>query len=71
MCLYYVEAGKDGLKKAEEKYDPKADFSFDSYAVWWIRQRSHLGFIQYADSFREGVLAVRLMENCSTKPKEL
>ena len=39
MCLYYVEAGKDGLKKAEEKYDPKADFSFDSYAVWWIRQR--------------------------------
>jgi DNA-directed RNA polymerase sigma subunit (sigma70/sigma32) len=34
-----VEAGKDGLKKAEEKYDPKADFSFDSYAVWWIRQR--------------------------------
>jgi RNA polymerase primary sigma factor len=39
MCLYYVEAGKDGLKKAEENYDPKADFSFDSYAVWWIRQR--------------------------------
>ena len=34
-----MEAGKDGLKKAEEKYDPKADFSFDSYAVWWIRQR--------------------------------
>jgi RNA polymerase primary sigma factor len=34
-----MAAGKDGLKKAEEKYDPKADFSFDSYAVWWIRQR--------------------------------
>ena len=34
-----IEAGKDGLQKAEEKYDPKADFSFDSYAVWWIRQR--------------------------------
>ena len=33
-----MEAGKDGLKKAEEKYDPKADFSFDAYAVWWIRQ---------------------------------
>ena len=33
-----IEAGKDGLKKAEGKYDPKADFSFDSYAVWWIRQ---------------------------------
>ena len=25
-----VEAGKDGLKKAEERYDPKADFSFES-----------------------------------------
>ena len=34
-----MEAGKDGLKKAEEKYDPKADFSFDAYAVWWIGQR--------------------------------
>ena len=34
-----MEAGKDGLKKAKEKYDPKADFSFESYAVWWIRQR--------------------------------
>lgn len=34
-----MEAGKDGLKIAEEKYDPKADFSFESYAIWWIRQR--------------------------------
>jgi len=33
-----VEAGKDGLKKAEERYDPKADFSFESYAVWWVHQ---------------------------------
>ena len=32
-----MEAGNDGLKKAEEKYNPKADFSFESYAVWWIR----------------------------------
>ena len=22
-----------------EKYNPKADFGFESYAVWWIRQR--------------------------------
>jgi len=35
-----MEAGKDGLKKAEEKYNPKADFGFESYAVWWIRQRT-------------------------------
>ncbi|MBR6894392.1 MAG: sigma-70 family RNA polymerase sigma factor [Bacteroidaceae bacterium] len=34
-----IEAGKDGLKKAEERYNPKADFSFESYAVWWVRQR--------------------------------
>ncbi len=34
-----MEAGKDGLKKAEEKYNPKADFGFESYAVWWVRQR--------------------------------
>ena len=33
-----MEAGNDGLKKAEEKYNPKADFGFESYAVWWVRQ---------------------------------
>ena len=34
-----IEAGNDGLRKAGEKFVPKADFSFESYAVWWIRQR--------------------------------
>lgn len=34
-----VAAGKEGLKIAEEKYDDQKDFSFESYAVWWIRQR--------------------------------
>lgn len=34
-----VAAGKKGLKVAEEKYDDQKDFSFESYAVWWIRQR--------------------------------
>lgn len=34
-----VAAGKEGLKVAEEKYDDQKDFSFESYAVWWIRQR--------------------------------
>ena len=34
-----VAAGKEGLKIAEEKYDSQQDFSFESYAVWWIRQR--------------------------------
>ena len=31
------QAGLVGLKIAEEKYDKRADFSFESYAVWWIR----------------------------------
>ena len=34
-----VAAGKEGLKIAEEKYDDQTEFSFESYAVWWIRQR--------------------------------
>ena len=38
-----VDAGKEGLKVAEEKYDCQQDFCFESYAAWWIRQR----IIQY------------------------
>ena len=32
-----VVDGLDGLEIAERKYDKRADFSFESYAVWWIR----------------------------------
>ena len=31
------QAGLVGLKIAEEKYNKRADFSFESYAVWLIR----------------------------------
>lgn len=34
-----VAAGKERLKITEEKYDDQTEFSFESYAVWWIRQR--------------------------------
>jgi RNA polymerase sigma factor (sigma-70 family) len=34
-----VNVGNEGLKIAEDKYDDQKDFSFESYAVWWIRQR--------------------------------
>ena len=35
------QAGLDGLEIAERKYDKRADFSFESYAVWWmLSQRS-------------------------------
>ena len=35
-----VEAGFKGLKKAARMYakKKKADYKFESYAVWWIRQ---------------------------------
>lgn len=34
-----MQAGHDGIAKAHEKYEEKNDFSFNAYAVWWIRQR--------------------------------
>ncbi len=34
-----IAAGKEGLMVAKEKYKPNNDFSFESYAAWWIRQR--------------------------------
>ena len=33
--------GKIGLEKAIEKYNPKKDYKFSTYATWWIRQAIH------------------------------
>jgi len=33
-----IEIGNEGLVKAAERYNLKADHKFISYAVWWIRQ---------------------------------
>jgi RNA polymerase primary sigma factor len=34
-----VKAGMDGIAKAREHYDETKGFSFNAYAVWWVRQR--------------------------------
>lgn len=33
-----IDEARKGLVKAAVKYDIKSDFSFISYAVWWMRQ---------------------------------
>lgn len=33
-----VDEARKGMVKAAMKYDIKSDFSFISYAVWWMRQ---------------------------------
>ena len=33
-----IEVGTEGLRKAALKYDIKADYKFNAYAVWWVRQ---------------------------------
>ena len=33
-----LKAGREGIIKARERYDEKMDFSFNAYAVWWVRQ---------------------------------
>ena len=34
-----AKAGMDGIANAQEKYDKENGFSFNAYAVWWVRQR--------------------------------
>ena len=33
-----VDEARKGMVKAAVKYNIKSDFSFISYAVWWMRQ---------------------------------
>ncbi len=34
-----MEAGRSGIAKAHGHYNEPKEFSFNSYAVWWIRQQ--------------------------------
>ncbi len=34
-----IAAGRDGLKRARQLFDPTEGHSWDSYAAWWVRQR--------------------------------
>lgn len=36
--LDLVMAGRAGLQRAAEKYDPASGYPFDAYARWWIRR---------------------------------
>lgn len=34
-----IAAGREGLARARDKFDPAQGCSWDSYAAWWVRQR--------------------------------
>lgn len=34
-----IAAGKDGLARARDKFDPAQGHGWDAYATWWVRQR--------------------------------
>lgn len=47
-----ISEGCIGLIKAAQKYDPKRDNKFLSYAVWWIRRQIVAFLMEQAGAFR-------------------
>lgn len=43
-----IAAGKDGLARARQLFDPTQGHSWDSYATWWVRQRITLAVARSA-----------------------
>lgn len=47
-----ISEGNIGLIKATEKYNPKSQFKFISYAVWWVKQSIISYLNDYARTIR-------------------
>lgn len=43
-----IAAGRDGLARARQLFDPAEGHSWDSYATWWVRQRITLAMARSA-----------------------
>ena len=69
--LDLVQDGNIGLIKAADKYDPKKDCRFSTYATWWIRQTIGRGLADKGRAIRVPVHVHEMMSRVHRTAGEL
>ncbi len=66
-----IEEGNQGLLKAVDRFRPKADCRFSTYATWWVKQAIKRALMDQVKTIRTPAYMVEIVNHWRAAEKEL